>query len=155
MCFTALGFCSYEITDGGTRGMFQWNETEVNTTASISCRYGPAEAMATRQCVSGLTWAAPSIDQCRTVVSEQFSNIQQVTIIMLLVVCNCFYQLQVNVSIENVNGVISNLTNIVTTANETSDQNSDSLEVVANLLTQSVDVIMTQNASLAVINQVS
>ena len=60
-----------------------------------------------------------------------------------------------NVSIENVNGVISNLTNIVTTANETSDQNSDSLEVVANLLTQSVDVIMTQNASLAVINQVS
>ena len=66
-----------------------------------------------------------------------------------------FYQLQVNVSIENVNGVISNLTSIVTTANETSDQNSDSLEVVANLLTQSVDVIMTQNASLAVINQVS
>ena len=60
-----------------------------------------------------------------------------------------------NVSIENVNGVISNLTSIVTTANETSDQNSDSLEVVANLLTQSVDVIMTQNASLAVINQVS
>ena len=60
-----------------------------------------------------------------------------------------------NVSIENVNGVISNLTSIVTTANETSDQNSDSLEVVANLLTQSVDVIVTQNASLAVINQVS
>ena len=52
------------------------------------------------------------------------------------------------------NGVISNLTSIVTTANETSDLNSDSLEVVANLLTQSVDVIMTQNASLAVINQV-
>ena len=60
-----------------------------------------------------------------------------------------------NVSIENVNGVVSNLTSIVTTANETSDQNSDSLEVVANLLTQSVDVIVTQNASLAVINQVS
>ena len=60
-----------------------------------------------------------------------------------------------NVSIENVNGVVSNLTSIVTTANETSDQNSDSLEVVANLLTQTVDVIMTQNASLAVINQVS
>ena len=60
-----------------------------------------------------------------------------------------------NVSIENVNGLISDLTSIVTTANETSDQNSDNLEVVANLLTQSVDVIMTQNASLAVINQVS
>ena len=60
-----------------------------------------------------------------------------------------------NIGIENVNGLISNLTSIVTTANETSDQNSDSLEVIANLLTQSVDVIITQNASLAVINQVS
>ena len=60
-----------------------------------------------------------------------------------------------NVSIENVNEVINNLTSIVTTANETSDQNSDNLEVVANLLTQSVDVIMTQNASLTVITQVS
>ena len=53
------------------------------------------------------------------------------------------------------NEVISNLTSIVTTANETSDQNSDNLEVVANLLTQSADVIMTQNASLAVITQVN
>ena len=60
-----------------------------------------------------------------------------------------------NVSIENVNEVINNLTSIVTTANETSDQNSDNLEVVANLLTQSVDVIITQNASLTMITQVS
>ena len=60
-----------------------------------------------------------------------------------------------NVSIENVNEVINNLTSIVTTANETSDQNSDNLEVVANLLTRSVDVIMTQNASLTMITQVS
>ena len=61
-----------------------------------------------------------------------------------------------NVSIENVIGVIkNNLTSIVTTANETSDQNSDNLEVVANLLTQSVDVIITQNASLTMITQVS
>ena len=64
-------------------------------------------------------------------------------------------QLQVNVSIGNVNGIISDLTSIVTTASETSDQNSDSLEVIANLLTQSVDVIITQNASLAVISLVS
>ena len=60
-----------------------------------------------------------------------------------------------NVSIENVNEVINNLTSIVTTANETSDQNNDNLEVVANLLTQSVDVIMTQNAPLTIITQVS
>ena len=60
-----------------------------------------------------------------------------------------------NVSIENVNEVISNLTSIVTTATETSDQNSDNLEVVANLLAQSADVFMTQNASLTMITQVS
>ena len=60
-----------------------------------------------------------------------------------------------NVSIENVNEVINNLTSIVTTANETSDQNSDNLEVVANLLILSVDVIMTQKASLTMITQVS
>ena len=77
---SVLGYCSYETTEEGTRGTFHWNETEVNTTASTSCFYGPNEVMATRQCVSRLTsWAAPSIDQCRTIVSTQFSNIQQVS----------------------------------------------------------------------------
>ena len=51
--------------------MFHWNETEVNTTASTSCFYGPTAEMAKRQCVSRLNWAAPSVGQCRTVVSEQ------------------------------------------------------------------------------------
>ena len=59
-----------------------------------------------------------------------------------------------NVSIENVNSVISNVTNIVSSTNETSDQNSDNLRVVANVLTQSVDVIQTQNVSLEVARQV-
>ena len=60
-----------------------------------------------------------------------------------------------NVSVDNVNTVISNVTNIVSLANETSDQNKDNLEVVANVLTQSVDVIQTQNVSLEVASQVS
>ena len=60
-----------------------------------------------------------------------------------------------NVSVGNVNTVISNVTNIVSLANETSDQNKDNLEVVANVLTQSVDVIQTQNVSLEVASQVS
>ena len=109
--------------------------------------------MATRQCVSRNIWAAPSIDQCSTVASEQFSNIQQVIVVMQYY--SVYLLIQMNVSIENVNEVINSLTSIVTTANETSDQNSDNLEVVANLLTQSVDVIMTQNASLTMITQVS
>ena len=60
-----------------------------------------------------------------------------------------------NVSVDNLNTVISNVTNIVALANETSDQNKDNLEVVANVLTQSVHVIQTQNVSLEVASQVS
>ena len=60
-----------------------------------------------------------------------------------------------NVSVENVNSVINNVTSIVSSANETSDQNSDNLEVVADVLTQSVNVIQTQNVSLEVASQVS
>ena len=59
-----------------------------------------------------------------------------------------------NVSAKNVNEVISNLTSIITTANETSDQNSDNLRVISDVLTQSVN-ILTQNVSLEVANQVS
>ena len=53
------------------------------------------------------------------------------------------------------NEVVSNLTSIVTTANETSDQNSDNLRVISDVLMQSVDTIVTQNVSLEVANQVS
>ena len=157
LCFTCagLGYCSYETTEEGTRGTFHWNETEVNTTASTSCFYGPTEEMATRQCVSRLNWAAPSVGQCRTVVSTQFSNIQQVSRGLI----DCYRDLQffekVNVSVDNVNTVINNVTRIVSSANETSDQNRDNLEVVANVLTQSVNVIQTQNVSLEVASQVS
>ena len=150
-----MGYCNYETTDEGTRGPFNWNETEVNTTASTSCFYGPTEEMATRLCVSRLNWAAPAVSQCRTVVSTQFSNIQQVSSAImsdLHILCNI---LQVNVSVDNVNSVINNLTSIVSMANETSDQNSDNLEVVADVLTQSVNVIRAQNVSLEVVSQVS
>ena len=135
--------------------MFQWNETKVNNTASTSCFYGPTTEVITRQCVSRLTWAVPTVDQCRTVISEQFSNIQQVR------VCHCssfvlyysFVFKQVNVSSENVNAVISNVSSIVASANQTSDQNSDNLRAVADVLTQSVDAI--QNVSSEVARQVS
>ena len=63
--------------------------------------------------------------------------------------------IKVNVSVENVNSVINNVTSIVSSANETSDQNRDNLEVVADVLTQSANVIQTQNLSLEVASQVS
>ena len=65
------------------------------------------------------------------------------------------YFVKVNVSVDNVNSVINNVTSIVSSANETSDQNRDNLEVVTDVLTQSVNVSQTQNVSLEVASQVS
>ena len=59
-----------------------------------------------------------------------------------------------NVSADNVNSVNNDVTSIVSSANETSDQNRDNLEVVADVLTQSVNVIQLQNVSLEVASQV-
>ena len=53
------------------------------------------------------------------------------------------------------NTVINNVTIIVSSANETSDQNRDNLKVVADILTRSANVIQTQNVSLEVASQVS
>ena len=59
-----------------------------------------------------------------------------------------------NISSDNVDSVIENVADIVTSANQTSDQNADNLKVVANVLTQSVEVIQTGNVSLEVANEV-
>ena len=59
------------------------------------------------------------------------------------------------VTAENVDSVINIVTRIVSSANETSDQNRDNLKVVADVLTQSATVIQTQNVSLEVARQVS
>ena len=75
---SGLGFCDYDATVVENRGTFQWNETEVNRTASTLCTYGPAGQTATRLCAVRDTWAVPSVDKCGTVVSEQFTMIQKV-----------------------------------------------------------------------------
>ena len=64
------------------------------------------------------------------------------------------YILQVNISNQNVDSVIKNVAGIITSANQTSDQNADNLKVVANVLTQSVEVIQAGNVSLEVANDV-
>lgn len=56
---------------------------------------------------------------------------------------------------NNVNSVVNNVTNIVASANQTSDQNSDNLKIVANVLTQTAQVVQTQNVSLNLVTQVS
>ena len=45
-----------------------------------------SHVVATRRCVASYTWATPSVDQCKTVVSEQFSGFQRVSSVSVL---NC------------------------------------------------------------------
>ena len=59
-----------------------------------------------------------------------------------------------NISNKNVDSVIKNITSVVASANRTSDQNADNLKVVANVLTQSVEVIQAGNVSLEVAKNV-
>ena len=136
------------------RGTFQWNKTEVNATAVTDCFYGPDGVVATRQCVFSNTWAPPVVDQCKTI---GFDSFKQVNSVLNFTRCltHDYLLIQVNISAENVNQVISNITDIISTANETSDQTSDNLRVISDVLMQSVDIILTQNVSLEVANQVN
>ena len=77
-------FCESETTDEGVRGTFQWNKTVVNATAVTSCFYGPDGVVATRQCVSRLTWATPVVDRCKTIVSEGFNSLKQVNSVSII-----------------------------------------------------------------------
>ena len=79
-CNAELGFCSYETTNETIRGVFQWNETAVNTNTSTSCIYRTPGVMGTRQCASRDMWADPYVDLCRTVVSEWFNMLEQVSL---------------------------------------------------------------------------
>ena len=72
------GFCSFETTQDEARGVFHWNETEVDMSASTTCTYGPPGVRVTRLCASRGVLEAPSLQKCRTVVSNRFKNISQV-----------------------------------------------------------------------------
>ena len=72
------GFCKSERTDAGVRGIFQWNETEVNSNTSTRCFYGPPDVIVTRFCVSRNNFPAPSFENCRTIASTRFDTFQNV-----------------------------------------------------------------------------
>ena len=60
-----------------------------------------------------------------------------------------------NITIGNANEVISDLVRFTTAINETSDQNCDNLIVIADVLTQLANILLTQNVSIEVANLVS
>ena len=73
-----VGVCNAETIDSGSRGVFHWNETEVNTQTSASCFYGPPDVMVTRICLSPNNLSPAMIEICRTVTTAQFAAIQNV-----------------------------------------------------------------------------
>ena len=60
-----------------------------------------------------------------------------------------------NISAQNVDNVIGSVSGLVSSANQASDQNSDSLRVVTNVLTESAELIQSGNVSLKVVDSVS
>ena len=78
LLYSDNGFCNSERTDEGVRGIFQWNETEVNSNTSTGCFYGPPDVVVTRFCVSRNNLTAPSLENCRTIASTRFSTLQNV-----------------------------------------------------------------------------
>ena len=63
--------------------------------------------------------------------------------------------MQVNISAQNVDNVIDGVSGLVSSANQASDQNSDNLRVVTNVLTESAGLIQSGNVSLEVVDSVS
>ena len=73
-----VGFCNAETIDGGTREVFRWNETEVNTNTSERCFYGPPDVVLTRTCLSPNNLTPTMIEICRTATSAEFMELQNV-----------------------------------------------------------------------------
>ena len=124
-----LVFFNDNTTVGGCRGMFQWKETVVNTTTSTSCMHGPPGVMATRHCVSRDMWEPPSASSVHCTrcnaqnlqpTNQQFCALQQVmntnAVILSVMSSWCIHCSQENVTVNNVDKFISNVTNIIRSA---------------------------------------
>ena len=59
-----------------------------------------------------------------------------------------------NISAENVNSVLNNVTELVTSADPMVDHSIENLRMVTDLLSQSAMVIQSENVSLEVISNV-
>ena len=68
---------------------------------------------------------------------------------------NTTYFLQISITADNIGTVINNLTAIITTTNETADQNTDNLQVIQRALTKTAALFQNASVPLAVVEQVS
>ena len=86
-----FGYCDYAITQTNT-GSYTWNETEGSNQVLQGCALGPAigiaveDALAERDCNMFGEWERPDIDDCITIVTRQFLDLQEsiITVSILL-----------------------------------------------------------------------
>ena len=71
-------FCDSETIDGGSRGVFHWNKTEVSTTSSARCLHGPQDVVVTRTCISPNKWTPAMIEICQTATTAQLAELTMV-----------------------------------------------------------------------------
>ena len=101
--YAEFGFCNHEITQTNT-GNYTWEETEGNNVVLQGCALGPAQgiavedAVARRKCNMFGEWENPDTDNCITIVSRQFMDLQEsittVSILFLLLVLQVLQFLQ-------------------------------------------------------------
>lgn len=127
--------------------------------------------MVTRLCTSQGMPAAPSIEKCRTVISNNFQSIRDSLLqvskrpskhthvyvrihraqqTMFHCSWTNFLPMQKNITASTVGMTMSNLTGIVNATSETSDQNSDNLAVVDTILSGTAALLQGPGVDLPI-----
>lgn len=79
-----FGFCDYDITQTDS-GSYTWEETEGNMEVSHTCALGAAmevsmqDAVARRMCNVFAEWEDPNAENCISIVSRQFQDLNTVS----------------------------------------------------------------------------
>lgn len=76
----ALGFCDYEV-ENNSHGLYNWTETEVNSTAFQICEFGEEVhgGRAERMCGSPRVWLHYDGESCITRVTHLFTTLSNVS----------------------------------------------------------------------------
>jgi len=138
-----FGFCNHEITQTNT-GNYTWEETEGNNTVLQGCALGPAQgiavedAVARRKCNMFGEWENPDTDNCITIVSRQFMDLQESI---------------TTITGENIEQITEDLREIVKGAREEVDQTQENLAVVVNVLVRTAAEVSERQTVVVVDEQ--
>ena len=86
-----FGFCDYDITQTDS-GSYTWEEMEGNMEVSQTCALGAAmevsmqEAVARRMCNVFGEWEDPNVENCLSIVSRQFQDLNTVSTTIMTVI---------------------------------------------------------------------